>query len=88
MGSSRHQATHIVVAHCVHVVLQVTFPVVGQNDAAQLAVAGEVEARIGREHQQTGHIPPADLVLGTKQETLSLLTTIHCLCKKLIQKST
>lgn len=53
-------------AHCVHVVLQVTFPVVGQNDAAQLAVAGEVEARIGGEHQQTGHVPPADLFLGNE----------------------
>lgn len=56
--------------HCVHVVLQVTLPVVGQDDAAQLAVTSEVEAGIGGEHQQTGHVPPADLLLGTSDSLL------------------
>jgi len=51
------------VAHGVHVVLQVTPSVVGQHDAAQLAVSSEVEAGVGGKHQQTSHVPPADLVL-------------------------
>lgn len=49
--------------HGVRVVLQVTFPVIGQNDAAQLAVAGEVEAGVGGEHEQTGYIPPTNVIL-------------------------
>ena len=66
-GACFHR-THVVVAHGVHVVLQVTLSVVGQHDAPQLAVAGKMEASIGGEHQQPGDIvPPADLVLWTRQ---------------------
>lgn len=60
--------TYIVVAHGVHVVLQVTLPVVGQDDAAQFSVSGEVEPSVGGEHQQAGHVPPADLILGRQTE--------------------
>lgn len=51
-------------AHGVHVVLQVTPPIVGQDDAAQFAITGKVETSIGGKHQQTSHVPPADLLLG------------------------
>lgn len=50
--------------HSVHVVLQMTLPVVGQDDAAQLAVSSEVETSVGGKHQQASHVPPADLILG------------------------
>lgn len=67
-------------AHGIHIVLQVTFSIVGQNDAAQLAIASEVEASISGEHQQTGHIPPANLLLRGERNTQSkncLLTAIY-----------
>lgn len=38
-------------AHGVHVVLQVTLPIIGQDDAAQFAVARKVEARVRGEDQ-------------------------------------
>lgn len=57
------EGTHVVVAHGVHVVLQVTLSVVWQDDASQFAIASEVEAGISGEHQQAGHVPPADLIL-------------------------
>jgi hypothetical protein len=50
-------------AHGVHVVLQMTLPIVGQNDAAQLAVSSKVEASISGEHQQTCDVPPANGIL-------------------------
>lgn len=59
--------TYVVVAHGVHVVLQVTLPIVGQDDPAQFPVSSEVEACVCGEHQQTGHVPPADLLLSGKQ---------------------
>lgn len=56
-------------AHGVHVVLQVTPPIVGQHDAAQFAVSSKVETSISGKHQQTSHVPPADLVLGRPRPT-------------------
>lgn len=50
-------------AHCVDVILQVTFPIVGQDNTTQFTIPGKVEARIGGENQQAGHIPPPDQVL-------------------------
>lgn len=55
-------------AHGVHVVLQVTLPVIGQDDAAQFAVAGKVETSVGGKHQQTSHVPPADLLLERRRD--------------------
>lgn len=57
-------------AHTVHVVFQVTLPIVGEDDAAQLAVPSEVETSISGKHQQTSHVPPANLLLGSKQEDI------------------
>lgn len=57
------KATYIVMAHGVHVVLQVTLPVVGQDDPTQFPVSCEVETRVSGEHQQTGDVPPANLLL-------------------------
>lgn len=50
-------------AHGVHVVLQVTLPIIGQDDAAQFAITGKVETSISGKHQQTSHVPPANLFL-------------------------
>lgn len=66
-----NEPAYVVVAHGVHVVLQVTLPVVGQDDPAQLPVSSEVEAGVGREHEQTGDVPPADLILGSKRRNSS-----------------
>lgn len=63
----RPRAAYVVVAHCVDVVLQVTFAVIGQDNATQFAIAGKVETSIGGENQQTGHIPPTDLVLRSQR---------------------
>lgn len=78
-------------AHCIHIVLQVTFSIIGQNDAAQFAIASEVEASIGGEHQQTSHIPPTNLILGMKKETLKVkngLLTSYILSIKAEQNGT
>ncbi len=60
-----HDVTHtyIVMAHSVHVILQMAFPVIRKHDAAQFSVPSEVEASIRGKHKQTGNIPPANLVL-------------------------
>lgn len=50
-------------AHGVHVVVQVTLPVVGQDDASQFAVTSKVETSVGGEDEQPSHIPPPDLLL-------------------------
>lgn len=55
-------------AHGVHVVLQVTLPIIGQDNSTQFAVTGEVETSIGGKHQQTSHIPPTDLLLKGQRE--------------------
>ncbi len=55
--------TYIVMAHSVHVILQMAFPIIRKHDAAQFSVSSEVESSIRGEHKQTGNIPPADLVL-------------------------
>lgn len=55
--------TYVVVAHAVHVVLQMTPPVVGQDNAAQFAIASKVETSIGGKDEQPSHIPPPDLLL-------------------------
>ena len=55
-------------AHGVHVVLQVTLPIIGQDDAAQFAITSEVETSIGGKHQQASHVPPTDLLLGRQRE--------------------
>lgn len=57
-------------AHTVHVVFQVTLPIVGEDNAAQLAVSSEVETSISGKNQQTSHVPPANLLLGSKQEDI------------------
>lgn len=55
-------------AHGVHVVLQVTLPIIWQDDAAQFAITGKVETGISGKHQQTSHVPPADLFLERQRE--------------------
>ena len=50
-------------AHCIHIVLQVAFSIIWQNNAAQLAITSKVKAGISGEHQQTSHIPPTNLLL-------------------------
>lgn len=50
-------------AHGVHVVLQVTLPIIGKDDAAQFAVTSKVETSVSGKHQQASHVPPADLFL-------------------------
>ena len=46
--------------------IEVTEAVVGLDDAAQLAVAGVVEARVGGEHQKsTSLVSPTNLRLKT-----------------------
>lgn len=54
--------------HGVHVVLQMTLPIVGEDDAAQFAVSSKVETSIGGEHEQTSHVPPADVFLWRLRE--------------------
>ena len=66
--------TYIVVAHCVHVVLQVTFPIVGQNYSSQFPVSSKVEASVSGEHQQTGDVPPANVLLGKGGRTIKTCT--------------
>lgn len=68
------RTTYVVVAHGVHVVLQVTLPVVGEDDAAQFSVTGEVETSVGGKHQQTSHVPPADVFLGRQDAESEDLT--------------
>lgn len=65
--AKQHPATYIVMAHCIHIVLQVTFSIIGQNDATQFAITSKVEASVSGEHQQTSHIPPANLILRNKK---------------------
>lgn len=60
-----HKA-YIVMAHGVHVVLQVTPPIIGKNDPAQLPVPCKVETGIRGENQQAGHVPPANAVLEVR----------------------
>lgn len=55
-------------AHGVDVVLEVTLPIIGQDYAAQFAVASEVETGISGKHQQTSHVSPADLLLKGQRE--------------------
>lgn len=50
-------------AHGVDVVLKVTLSIIGQDYAAQFAVASEVKTGISGKHQQTSHVSPADLLL-------------------------
>lgn len=50
----------------VHIFMQVTLSIIGKYNAAQFAISGKVEASISGKHQQTSHIPPADLLLQGK----------------------
>ena len=54
-------------AHGVHIVLQVTFSIIGQYDATQFAISSKVETSISGEHQQASHIPPTNLLLRDKK---------------------
>lgn len=65
------RAAYIIVAHCVDVILQVTFPIIGQDNTTQFAITGKVEASISGENQQTGHIPPTNQVLRSQREIQS-----------------
>lgn len=56
--------------------MQVTLSIVGKYDAAKFAVSSKVEASISRKHQQTSHIPPADLLLQMKN-IKDLIYTLH-----------
>lgn len=65
-------------AHGVHVILQVTLPIIGQDDASQFAIASKVETSISGKHQQPGHVPPADLFLqGKSFSVISYTITRH-----------
>lgn len=55
--------TYIVMAHGVHVILQVAFPIIRKHDAAQFSVSSKVKSSIRGKHKQTGNIPPANLIL-------------------------
>ena len=54
--------------------MQVTPPIIGKHDAAQFAVSGKVETGIGGKHQQTSHIPPADLLL----QEMNIRQSVNC----------
>lgn len=50
-----------------------TFSIVGQYDATQLAVSSKMEASISGEHQETSHVSPANLLLEVeKREPIRL----------------
>lgn len=71
-------------AHCVHIILQVTFSIVGQHNATQFAITSKMEARISGEYQQTGHIPPTNQVLRNDKSSVKakyMLTAMRCLYK-------
>lgn len=57
-------------AHCVHIVLQVTFSIIRQYNASQFAISSKVETGISGEHQQTRNIPPANFLLINKKENI------------------
>ena len=61
-------STHIIVAHCVDAVLQVTFSVIWQHDAAQFTISSKVEASVSGEDQETSHVPPANQLLINQEE--------------------
>lgn len=85
--AKQYRGAYIVVAHGVHIVLQVTFSIIRQNYATKFAIASKVEASIRGEHQETSHIPPTNLILRNEKETLKLqvkivqLTATHPLDK-------
>lgn len=68
-----YRSSYIVVAHGVRIVLQVAFPIIGQNNATQLAIASKVEASISGEHQQTSHIPPTNVILRNEKRSTETL---------------
>lgn len=55
-------------AHSVHVILQMAFPIIRKHDASQFSVSSEVESSVRGKHKQTGNIPPADLILRYKRK--------------------
>jgi len=60
-------------AHCVNIVFHVTFSIIRQHYASQLAISSKVEASISGEDQQTSHISPADLMLiNNDKETIKI----------------
>lgn len=78
------QGTYIVMAHCVHIILQVTFSIVGQHNATQFAITSKMEARISGEYQQTGHIPPTNQLLRNDNNSVKakyMLMVMRCLYK-------
>lgn len=46
------------------ITVQVAVPIAGHENATQLPIPSCVECVIGSEHQQSGHISPANLLLG------------------------
>lgn len=48
-----------------------TLPIIGQDNATQFAITSKMEASIGGENQQTGHIPPTNQLLRSQCETQS-----------------
>lgn len=77
--------SYVVMAHGVHVVLQMTLPIVGQNDAAQLAVSSKVEASVSGEHQQTSDVPPANGLLQGEEKHIQLEPPKENKCIQLYQ---
>lgn len=50
---SKHRAPYVIVTHCINTILQVTFSIVRQHDATQLAVSSEMKSSISGEDKQT-----------------------------------
>lgn len=50
--------------HGVHVVLQVTFAIIGEHDAAQFSIPGKMESGVRGEDEEASDVPPADLLFA------------------------
>ncbi len=61
--------TYKVVAHGVHIILQMAFSIIWSNNATQLSISSKMESSIRGEHKEASNIPPADHVLKNNQNT-------------------
>lgn len=55
--------TYVIMAHSVHVILQMAFSIIGKYNSTQFPISSKVESSIGGKHKQTCDVPPADLIL-------------------------
>lgn len=60
--------TYVIMAHSVHVILQMAFSIIGKHDSTQFPISSKVESSIRGKHKQTCYVPPADLILKQKNK--------------------